>query len=59
MFPCLMSRSRVSNICSHDHHRNFEEIWSGLGCQEMVDTSKLRLQLEAEVCKNLEEELIK
>ena len=55
MFPCLISRSRVSNICSHDHHRNFEEIWSGPGCQDMVDTSKLGVGLETEVSKNLEE----
>ena len=53
-----MSRSRVSNICSNDHHRNFEEIWSGLGCQEMVDTSKLGVGLETEVVsKNLEESI--
>ena len=54
-----MSRSRVSDICSHDHNRNFKEIWPGLGCQHMVDTSKLGVELEAEVGKTLEEDAYK
>jgi hypothetical protein len=59
MFPYPVSRSRMGDICSHDHNRNFKEIWPGLGCQHMVDTSKLGVELEAEVGKNLEEDAYK
>ena len=46
MFPYPVSRSRMGDICSHDHNRNFKH---------MVDTSKLGVELEAEVGKNLVE----
>ena len=50
MFPYPVSRSRMGDICSHDHNRNFKH---------MVDTSKLGVELEAEVGKTLEEDAYK